>query len=74
MLASNIIGIGYNRSQSVEHTVDTQCPQVTHSWGNHGYTNAYRNALETKLNEVQKLSCNKETDKETAHDAIDEYG
>ena len=62
-----------NRSQSVEHTVNTQCPQVTHTWGNHGYTNAYRNALETKLNKIQTLSCNRETDKETAHDAIDAY-
>ena len=46
---------------------------MTHTWGNHGYTNAYRNALETKLNEIQTLSCNRETDKETAHDAIDAY-
>ena len=46
---------------------------MTHTWGNHWYTNAYRNALETKLNEIQTLSCNRETDKETAHDAIDAY-
>ena len=46
---------------------------MTHTWGNHGYTNAYRNALEAKLNEIQTLSCNRESDKETAHDAIDAY-
>ena len=46
---------------------------MTHTWGNHGYTNAYRNALETKLKEIQKLSYNRETDKETAPDAIDAY-
>ena len=62
-----------NQSQSVEHTVNAQCPQVTHTWGNHGYTNAYRNALETKLNEIQKLSCNRETDQETSRDAIGAY-
>ena len=62
-----------NRSQSVEHTVNTQCPQVTHPWGDHGYTNTYRNTLETKLIEIQKLSCNRETDEITAHDAIDAY-
>ena len=45
----------FNRYQSVEHTVLlTQCPQVTHTWGNHGHTNAYRNTLKTKLNEIQK--------------------
>ena len=62
-----------NRSQSVEHTVNTQCPQVTHPWDNHGYTNTYRNTLETKLIEIQKLSCNRETDDITANDAIDAY-
>ena len=62
-----------NRSQSVEHTVNTQCPQVTHPWGNHGYTNTYRNTLETQLIEIQKLSCNRVTDEITAHDAIDAY-
>ena len=62
-----------NRSQSVEHTVITQCPQVTHPWGNHEYTNTYRNTLENKLIEIQKLSCNRETDEITAHDAIDAY-
>ena len=60
-------------SQSVEHTVYTQCPQVTHPWGNHGYTNTYGNTLETKLIEIQKLSCNRETDEITAHDAIYAY-
>ena len=62
-----------NRSQSVEHTVNTQCPQVTHPWDNHGYTNTYRNTLETKLIEIQKLSCNRETDEITANDAVDAY-
>ena len=62
-----------NRFQSVEHTVITQCPQVTHPWGNHEYTNTYRNTLENKLIEIQKLSCNRETDEITAHDAIDAY-
>ena len=39
----------------------------------HAYinTNTYRNILETKLIEIQKLSCNRETDEKTAHDAID---
>ena len=64
----------FNRYQSVEHTVLlTQCPQVTHTWGNHWYTNAYRNTLKTKLNEIQKVSYNMETDKESGHDAIDAY-
>ena len=45
-----------NLSQSVKHTVNIQCPQVTHTWDKHGYTDAYRNTLyvETKLNEIQK--------------------
>ena len=46
---------------------------MTHPWGNHGYTNTYRNTLETELIEIQKLSCNGETDEITAHDAIDAY-
>ena len=45
--------------------------------GNHVYTNTYRNILlETILYyiiEIQKWSCNRETDEITAHDAIDAY-
>ena len=41
--------------------------------GNHWYNSAYRNTFEITLNEIQNLSCNRETGKETAHDSIYAY-
>ena len=38
-----------------------------------GIQTQYRNTLETKLIEIQKLSCSRETDEITAHGAIDAY-
>ena len=38
-----------------------------------GLTIQYIYTLETKLIEIQKLSCSRETDEITAHDAIDAY-
>ena len=44
-----------HQAQSIEHGVNTQCPQVNHKWSNQVYTNAYRNTVETTVKEIQKL-------------------